>query len=128
MAWGTRNVLENKLFSWGLVALCVSVLAVSGVLVGSENLHPHLLEEYKSLLQSSKFVAVSTADLAVLTISAAVLIPKDYQLRTTTTTDDDDDESSLKSNKGPILAATTVLFPVLGAALYCALRPPLPEE
>jgi hypothetical protein len=30
--------------------------------------------------------------------------------------------------KANIIAASTVLLPVIGSTIYCALRPPLPEE
>ena len=76
---------------------------------------------YLDLFGTTKLASISTVDLSILTVAAATLIPRDYQLRVSS-----EDEEEQK--KGNLIAASTVLFPVLGAALYCALRPPLPEE
>ena len=116
----TRNVAENKIFNWLMIILCGSAIFSSGILgqlgdIGS------VISDYSQLASTSKLVTVSSVDLTILTIVAATLIPRDYRLRI----QDDDDTAAKNAN---LIAASTVLLPVIGAALYCALRPSLPEE
>jgi hypothetical protein len=122
ISWITRNLLENKIFNWITVALCGSVLLTSGILSNCSvaNLDS-MSSDYLQLASGSKLVSVSSVDLLILTISAATLIPRDYCLRSRDVIKEDDAKINL-------LAASTVFLPVVGAALYCALRPPLPEE
>ncbi|KAL3919508.1 MAG: hypothetical protein SGILL_003720 [Bacillariaceae sp.] len=116
-SWITANVLDNKLANWLTVVLCGSVLITSGIL-SSPNDFAGILESYLGLASTSKFVSVSSVDLSVLTIAAAALIPQDLRLR----------KAGGDNSNATLIAASTLLLPVVGAALYCALRPPLPEE
>jgi hypothetical protein len=115
MGWVSRNVLENKIFGWLIAALSISVYFSSGVFDVDPSV---MLQGFREAAADSKLVSVSSADLSVLTIAAAVLIRKDFQLR----------NPEAEDNKASLIAASSVLFPVVGAAVYCALRPPLPEE
>ena len=110
--------MENKLFSWSLVALLLSLPITTGVLTADS-----VLDGYWDLAGQSKLVAVSSVDLLILTAASACLIPRDYQLRT-----QGDDNDTTGSTRATQIAVLTLLAPALGAALYCALRPPLPEE
>mmetsp|Transcript_5651 Transcript_5651/g.8919 ORF Transcript_5651/g.8919 Transcript_5651/m.8919 type:complete len:176 (+) Transcript_5651:1-528(+) len=121
-SWITGRILESDIFNWIVVALCGSTLFSSGILASSANLDS-VVSEYGQLLSNSKFASVSTLDLSILTVCAATLIPRDYRLRTSNANGDD-----VIDDKINLVAASTVLFPVIGAALYCALRPSLPEE
>jgi hypothetical protein len=117
--------LENKVFSWSLVALLLSVPFSTGVLeqgVGADAVNG-MFAGYWELASTTKIASVSTMDLAVLTLVAGSLIPRDYRMRIAPAADDEE-----ASNDATIIAAATCLLPVLGVALYCALRPPLPEE
>ncbi|KAG7341388.1 hypothetical protein IV203_023340 [Nitzschia inconspicua] len=117
-SWITANVLESKLFNWIIVILCGTVVASSGILlaVGGDGWST-VWDNYLQLASTSKLVSVSSVDLLILTVSAATLIPRDYSLR-----------GSTDDGKGNAIAAATTLLPVVGAALYCALRPPLPDS
>jgi hypothetical protein len=117
MGWVSRNVLENKIFAWLVVALSISCYISAGVFQGDP---AAMLQGFVAAAADSKLVSVSSADLSVLTIAGAALIRKDFQLRNP---DDADD-----TTKATLVAAASLLFPVTGAGLYCALRPPLPEE
>ena len=120
MAWVTRNVLENKVFNWIVVALVVSVPVTTGALASGLEDWSGAVAGYLDLFGTTKLASISTVDLSILTTAAATLIPRDYRLRVSSEQEEE--------KKGYLIAASTVLFPVLGAALYCALRPPLPEE
>jgi hypothetical protein len=121
MAWFSRNVLENKVFNWLVVALVVSVPVTTGVLASGLEDWSGAVAGYLDLFGTTKLASISTVDLCILTTAAAALIPRDYRLRVSS-------EQEEEQKKANWIAASTVLFPVLGAALYCALRPPLPEE
>ena len=113
LAWVTRNILENKIFNILIVGLCVSTLVTTFT---DSPAVSEMWSGYLDVAAQSKLVAVSSVDLVVLTIVGATLIPRDYRLR-------GGDEKT-----GNLIAVATTLLPVLGAALYCAVRPSLPEE
>jgi hypothetical protein len=130
-SWFTANVLENKLFGLLLVALVLSVPLTTGLvdaLLSPSISNDGLISEFATSLESSKFVSVGTFDLACLTATAATLIPRDYQLRSGTTIDDDNVDPEQAKQQGRFIALATMLLPILGAALYIAWRPPLPEK
>ena len=116
LGWVPKNVFENKLFNWGVVALCLYQYATAA---GPLLVNPaEVIEGYVNLVSTSKFASVSTLDLAILSATAASLIPLDLKYRV----------PEEKDSKANLIAVSTLLFPVLGAALYCALRPKLPEQ
>jgi hypothetical protein len=121
----TRNVMENKVFNWSMLVLCGSAIFSSGIVSQLGDIGP-VVSEYSQLASNSKLVTVSSVDLTILTVVAATLIPRDYRVRTQD--DDDDDDADTAAKNANLIAASTVLLPVVGAALYCALRPSLPEE
>ena len=75
-------------------------------------------KSYTDLFVESKFVSTSSVDAVILNVAAASLIPRDLKLR----------QPEVEDDKARIVGASTMLLPFLGAALYCALRPPLPSE
>ena len=123
MAWFSRNVLENKLYSWAVVALIFSVPFATGAVDACTLNLESQLSGYAQLVATTKFASVSTADLATLTIALALLIPQDYALRCS----DEVSEKDIKQ-KGTLIAVSTLFLPILGGALYAALRPSLEEE
>ncbi len=123
-SWFTRSILENKLVSLGAIGLLGATVA-SAMAVAEQHdgglVLSTVFSDYVTLVSQSKFVSVSSLDLLILTIAAATLIPRDLQLRT----EEDINGSSLL---GRNIALATMLFPILGAALYCLWRPRLPVE
>lgn len=116
LGWFTANVLENKIFNYVIVAACVSATVTSGALEALISDPTELLRGYSDMLGTA-IASVSSLDLFILTLSAASFIPEDLERR------------SYDGKLSPeVIAASTVLLPVLGVALYCALRPALEEE
>ena len=72
------------------------------------------LADYATLFESSRFVAVATADIILMSILASVLVAEDASRRGW-------------EDKAPVVAGATLLLPVLGPAVYLAARPPLEE-
>jgi len=116
LGWFTSNVLENKIVNYIVLAIALSVPVTSGVFQPSFDFG-QAYQDYQSMLATSKFVSVSTADLSMLTIVSALLIPDDLKRRGV------EDETKQK-----LIAAASLLLPVIGGSLYCALRPELSEE
>lgn len=116
LGWVVRNVLENKLFSFGVLALCLfQYYTMAGPLLQDPG---DVLQGFVNLVTTSKFASVSTLDLAILSLTGASLIPLDYKYR----------RPNVEDSKANLIAASTLLLPLLGTAIYCALRPSLPEE
>jgi hypothetical protein len=112
LGWITANVLENKIFNAGSLAL--ALFFATQVSWGDFS---SLAQGYSEMAQQSKFVTVSSVDLFLLSATVASFIPQDYKLR--------NPEDSDRAN---LIAASTMLLPVFGSAIYCILRPQLPEE
>lgn len=112
----TANILENKIFNYVIVVACISAIVTSGALEALISDPTELLRGYSDMLGTA-IASVSSLDLFILTLSAASFIPEDLERRSY------DGKFSVK-----VIAASTILLPVLGAALYCALRPALEEE
>jgi hypothetical protein len=117
LGWVTKNVLENKIFNWVVVALTLSVFYSTGFISAFLQDPAGQIQGYMDLFSQTAICSVSTIDLAILTLTAASLIPEDLKRRGM------DD-----SGKAYAIAASTVLLPVVGSTIYCALRPSLPEE
>lgn len=123
VSWVTR-LLENKVVSWSTLALLLYLPLACGLLP-DKWADPATWDGFWQLLATSRFACVSAADLALLHTSAAFLIAQDYRLRVVVP-DDDDDDSADGTAASTKIAAAAFLFPFVGPALYCALRPPLP--
>jgi hypothetical protein len=112
LGWFTRNLWENKLLNYATVAFGILCLA-SGA--------PGLEDPVASwngmleLLGTSRFASVSFADLSLITLILTKEVADDYKIRAT----DDDNAAS----KATLIGAATALLPILGAAIYCAVRP-----
>lgn len=117
-SWFTRNVLESKLLGWGLVAGVVGLPFVVGLVDALAQDPAGTIQGYKDLFATSKFVSASSVDAIVLNVAAASLIPQDMKLR----------QPDIEDSKAKLIGASTLLVPFLGAALYCALRPALPQK
>jgi hypothetical protein len=117
-SWFTKNVLENKLFGWGLVAGILFLPFYVGLVDAVATDASAAFQSYADLFASSKFVSTSSVDGAILNLAAASLIPRDLKLR----------QPDMEDSQAKLIGASTLLLPFLGAALYCALRPGLPSE
>ena len=114
--WVVRNVFENKLFNWAVVALCIYQYG-SAIVPLLQNF-ADVQQGYVDLVTTSKFASVSTMDLAILSVTAASVIPLDLKYR----------RPQVEESEANLIAASTLLLPILGSAIYCALRPNLPQE
>ena len=129
-SWFTRNVLESKLFAVSVLLILSSLFVTSGIFTTATPFFD-VLDGYQQLASTSKLVSVSSVDLMILTVTAATLIPLDFKLRTERTGGNYDakvNSTGLSEQQINLLAASTALLPVIGAAIYCALRPPLPSS
>lgn len=117
LGWFTSNVLENKVFNWVIVALALSSLFTTDFASGMLDHAGLMIEDYKELFSQSALASVSTVDLTILTLTVASMIPEDLKRR-----------GMADENKAKWIATSTLLFPVIGSTLYCALRPELAEE
>lgn len=117
LGWVTKNVLENKIFNWFLVVLILSAYTSTGFASAMLADPASEIKGYQEMFSSTAICSVSSLDLSILTLTMASLVPEDLKRR-----------GVEDSNKANAIAASTILLPVLGAALFCALRPSLPEE
>jgi hypothetical protein len=118
VSWFTGKVLENKIFSAGTVAFSLFLPFGSGLIPAFQENPTELISGFVDLISTSKFASVSLADLSILLAVTVSATPRDYMLRNP---EADVDEARK-------LAALTALVPFIGSAVYCALRPPLPQE
>jgi hypothetical protein len=116
LGWFTRNVLENKVFNWALVVALANIYWITGagesLLVDAGG----TFDEFRQLIDGSALGFVSTVDLMILCLTGASLIPEDLERR-----------GVFKDEpvKAYAVAASTLLLPAVGLALYSALRPSL---
>ena len=118
LGWFTKNILENKLFNYFILALMTSAYISSGAAAAFISNPGELLHGYGELYaEGSAIVSASSLDFVILTLSAASFIPEDLSRR------------GYKGDLAPeVIALLTILLPGVGVALYCALRPGLNEE
>ena len=117
LGWFTSNVLENKIFNWFMVAVASSSLFTTGVLNALVQDFSGTVQGYVDVFSSTAIAGASSVDFAILCITAATLIPEDLARRGVTDT-----------TKARVIAASTLLLPMIGATIYCAMRPPIVEE
>jgi hypothetical protein len=119
LGWFTRNVLENKLFNWLLVLALANIYWITGA---GESLYMDAsgtLDEFRQLIGGSALGFVSTVDLTILCLTGVSLIPEDLERRGV---------FKEELSKAYAVAASTLLLPAVGLALYTALRPSLVLE
>ena len=117
LGWVTKNVLENKIFNWFMVIVAMSSLFTTGLLSALFEDFGATVSGYADIFSSTAIAGVSSVDFAILCATAASLIPEDLERRGFT-----------DKSKANAIAASTLLLPMIGATIYCALRPPLPEN
>ena len=107
-----RNVFENKFVGAALALLSISI-PFSSDLVGCDL--PSTISGFSELFSESRFVAVATVDIALMSVVSAVLVAEDAVRR------------GLEDKSLPIGLAT-LLFPVIGPSVWLAARPSLEEQ
>lgn len=115
LGWVTKSVLENKAFNWFMVIVAMSSLFTTGLLNALASDFSGTVQGYWDIFSSTAIAGVSSVDFAILCMTAASLIPEDLERRGMT-----------DKSKANLIAVSTLLLPMIGATIYCALRPPLP--
>eukprot|EP00980_Cylindrotheca_fusiformis_P002513 scaffold587_cov77-Cylindrotheca_fusiformis.AAC.3 len=117
LGWVTKNVFENKVFNWAVVALSLSYFYTTGLIGELLTDATGQVQGFTDVLSNAGIASATAVDIIICTIAAALVIPEDLKRRGI------DDPS-----KATAIAASTVLLPTIGAAFYCALRPSLPKR
>ena len=117
LGWVTANILENKIFNWFIAAAFTSAYITSGGVNALLSDASGTIDGYMQLFSDTAITSASSVDFLILILSAASWIPEDLSRR--------DYRGALPP---ALIAASTVLLPGVGVALYCALRPSLDEE
>lgn len=117
LGWFTENVLENKIFNWALFLALANAYAISGAAGSLLNDFGGTFNEFFGMIQGSALGTATTADFSILCLTGASLIPEDLERR-----------GMKDETKAYAIAASTLLLPAAGLALYAALRPALDEE
>lgn len=118
LGWFTKNVLENKIFNWLLVAALANTYLITGAGEGLLMDAGATFGDFQNFISQSALGFVSTVDLTILCLTGASLVPEDLERRGVFVGGED-------KGKAYAIAASTLLVPALGLALYSALRPPL---
>ena len=117
LGWVTANILENKIFNWFIAAAFTSAYITSGGVSALISDASGAFDGYGRLFSDTAIASASSVDFLILTLAAASWIPEDLSRR------------NYEGKVSPaLIAASSVLLPGLGVALYCALRPTLEEE
>lgn len=117
LGWFTKNVLENKIFNWVLVAFFTLTYVNSGAAQALVTDFGGTFTEFKEMISGSALGITSSVDFMILCLTGATLVPEDLKRRGV--------DDAAKAN---VIAASTVLVPAVGLALYTALRPSLEKE
>ena len=118
LGWFTANVLENKLFSTALSILGASSFVSGGNLIEALASDAQgTINGFFDLTSHAAIALVSTCDLSIITITLAYVIYEDLILR-----------GEQDKQKAIAISASSILLPIVGAALYCVSRPSLPEK
>ena len=117
LGWVTLNILENKIFNWFMVIVAMSSLFTTGLLGALLEDFGGTVSGYADIFSSTAIAGVSSVDFAILCATGASMIPEDLERR-----------GFADKSKANAIAASTLLLPMIGSTIYCALRPPLPEN
>mmetsp|Transcript_30593 Transcript_30593/g.46331 ORF Transcript_30593/g.46331 Transcript_30593/m.46331 type:complete len:306 (-) Transcript_30593:130-1047(-) len=118
LGWFTKNILENKIFNWIVFVALANAYVISGAAEAFVTNPGATFEEFTTMISGSALGTASTLDFTILCLTGASLVPEDLRRRGV----DADD------GKAYGIAASTLLLPGAGLALYSALRPSLAEE
>lgn len=115
LGWASKNIFENRIFGIILSAIAISIPFSSDIFVSGFDWGAKIAE-YRELFQSSRFIAVASTDVTIMSVLGAVLVSEDCKLR-----------GEGWNDKSIPLFIGTLLLPVLGPCLYLAARPSLEE-
>jgi hypothetical protein len=111
LGFTSRNIFESKIFG-GILSLIALSIPFSSDLFSCDL--SATFSGYVDLASTSRFVAVASADIAIMSVLAGVLVSEDAKRRGW-------------EDKSIPLAAASILLPVLGPCLYLVARPSLEE-
>mmetsp|Transcript_9829 Transcript_9829/g.9497 ORF Transcript_9829/g.9497 Transcript_9829/m.9497 type:complete len:311 (-) Transcript_9829:242-1174(-) len=114
LGWFTSNVLENKLFNSLLVLVGGNLLFQLGGALSADA--QGVINGFVDLTSHAAVALVSSIDLCILTLTLSILVAEDLERRGV------EDKQAITA-----ISASTLLLPIIGASIYCALRPSLPE-
>lgn len=113
LGWASQNIFENRLFGVALTALSLSIPVTAGLFAPEFDLSTSVAG-FADLVSESRFVAVASLDITIMSLLAAVLVGEDSKRRGW-------------EDKSTLLTAGSILLPVVGPSLYLATRPSLDE-
>lgn len=115
LGWASKNIFENRIFGIVLSAIAISIPFSSDIIVSGFDWSAKIAE-YVALFQSSRFIAVASIDVAIMSVVAAMLVSEDCKFR-----------GEGWNDKSTPLFIGMLLLPVLGPSLYLAARPCLED-
>ena len=115
LGWASKNIFENRIFGIVLSAIAISIPFSSDIIVSGFDWSAKIAE-YVTLFQSSRFIAVASIDVAIMSVVAAMLVSEDCKFR-----------GEGWNDKSTPLFIGMLLLPVLGPSLYLAARPCLED-
>lgn len=121
LGWVTKNFLENKIFNVVMVAAFANIWITTGAAVDIVTDASGAIAAFTEFISGSALGFVSCVDLLILCLTGASLVPEDLARRGFDVDGED-------RGKALAIAASTLLVPALGLAVYAALRPNLDDE
>ena len=115
LGWASKTIFENRIFGAIVAAIAISIPFSSDIVVSGFDWSAKFAD-YLALFESSRFVAVATVDIAIMSIVSSMLVSEDCKMR-----------GEGWNDKSTPLFVATLLLPVLGPALYLAARPSLED-
>lgn len=115
LGWASKTIFENRIFGAIVAAIAISIPFSSDIVVSGFDWSAKFAD-YLALIESSRFVAVATVDIVIMSIVSSMLVSEDCKMR-----------GEGWNDKSTSLFVATLLLPVLGPALYLAARPSLEE-
>jgi len=113
LGWASRNIFENRLFGIALLVIALSIPVSSDLLVPGFDWETKVVE-FGTLITQSRFVAVATVDIIIMSILSSILVAEDCRAR------------GLEDRR-ILISLGTLILPVIGPSLYLAARPKLRE-
>lgn len=114
LGWASRNVFENKIFAFALLALTISIPFSADIIVPGFDFSAKAAD-FASIASQSRFISVAATDIGIMSILTSILISEDCKLRGW-------------GDKAIPLLIGTLLLPVLGPCAYLAARPGFADE
>lgn len=117
VGWFTRNVTESKICNVLTLLFTLYLPVAAGLVPAYQDDPTQLWQGFTDIVSTSRFASVSLADLTILLACTVSATPRDYLLR----------HPEATQQQAVLTAAATALLPFVGSAIYCVVRPPLPQ-